>query len=77
MKNNIILGTQPVAESAWGPPLFFRSARDAQSPRFRLPAASVLARGFRRCCLGRPWVLIRLLLVPDARPSRVVGPEMA
>ena len=44
-----------------------RSARGAQSPRFRLPAASVLARGFRRCCLGRPWVLIRSQGMPGAR----------
>ena len=46
-----------------------RSARGAQSPRrrLRLPASSVLARGFRRCCLGRPWVLIRSQGMPGAR----------
>ena len=53
--------------SAWGPPFFFRSANGAQSPRFRLPAVSVLARGFRRCCLGRFWVLIRSQGMPGAR----------
>jgi len=55
--------------SVRGPPLYFLSARGAQSPRTRLPAASVRGRGFRRYGLGRPWVLIRPLLVPGARLS--------
>ena len=45
---------------SWGPPLLLRAARGAQSPRLQLPAASVLARGFLCCFLGRPWVLVVL-----------------
>jgi len=44
-----------------------RSARGAQRPRCRVPAVSVLARGFRRCCLGRPSVLIRSQGMSGAR----------
>jgi len=45
MKSNIIVGTESVAESAWTPPLVFRSSGGAQSQRLRLLAASV--RGLR------------------------------